>query len=536
MVTLSFSNGLATATPPGEVVKTKIVQAMTAESTENSATNAWNINFSNGNLNNNNKQNTNSVRAVAALGERELEGWVDAFLNCLKHKLNTKECNIYRLTNDTDIRRLAYEVATRAYTPGISTCFVVTRPKLREVFAANFRDRIAQHWVTMRINPMLEDLFRKQGDVSYNCRKGYGTLRAVERLQSEIEEVSAGYTEQAFIGTLDIKSFFMSIDKEILLKHLLPFIDSNYKGEDKDTLLWLTEVIIRHQPQHLCRRNSHPALWERLPKHKSLFGLPEGTGMPIGNITSQILANFYMSFFDEWVLARCAQHNARYVRFVDDAAVVCRDKSFILQLRKEAAAWLRANLNITLHASKFYIQEVKKGVKFVGQVIKPGRRYLSNRSVGRFRDCVNSTEELCKEILRLGITRERAIELQHKLASINSYMGFLCHTASYGIRRQAFRNKPNFWGCCYITRRFLVVKPKHKFKLTTILTRNEYAELRNMELGRGKTCARYGSNNSRTARGDNQRAGRAKPRRRNHMAVARDHAAAGELELPAAGR
>lgn len=194
MVTLSFSNGLATAATPGAVVKNKIVQAMTAGSAENSATNAWNINFSNGNLNNNNKQNNNSVRAVAALDERELEGWVDAYLNCLRNKLTTKECSLYRMTSETDLRRLAYEVKNRTYTPGMSTCFVVTRPKLREVFAANFRDRIVQHWITLRINPLLEDLFRKQGDVSFNCRKGYGSLKAVERLQSDIEAVSEGYT------------------------------------------------------------------------------------------------------------------------------------------------------------------------------------------------------------------------------------------------------------------------------------------------------------------------------------------------------
>lgn len=519
MVTLSFSNGLATAATPGAVVKNKIVQAMTAGSAENSATNAWNINFSNGNLNNNNKQNNNSVRAVAALDERELEGWVDAYLNCLRNKLTTKECSLYRMTSETDLRRLAYEVKNRTYTPGMSTCFVVKRPKLREVFAANFRDRIVQHWITLRINPLLEDLFRKQGDVSFNCRKGYGSLKAVERLQSDIEAVSEGYTRVAFVGTLDIKSFFMSIDKDILLRHLLPFIEQNYKGGDKDTLLWLTEVTIRHQPQLLCRRNSHPKMWEWLPRNKSLFGLPQGIGMPIGNITSQILANYYMSAFDEWVTARCEKNNARYVRFVDDAAVISRDKKFIIQLRKAATTWLQDNLHITLHASKFYIQDVRKGVKFVGQVIKPGRRYLSNRSVGRFMDCVNSTERTCEQILRLGMNRERAHELNHKIASLNSYMGFLCHTASYGIRRKAFEGLSAFWRCCYIKRRYLVVRARKNFYLKNFLTQKENAE-HNMEPGRGKACARHGSKGTRAAHSNNKRAGGARPRERRHLAMA----------------
>ena len=76
--------------------------------------------------------------------------------------------------------------------------------------------------------------------------------------------------------------------------------------------------------------------------------MPPNVGMPIGNITSQLLANFYLSYFDGFMLEECAYVGAGYVRFVDDAVVVCHDKQFILDLRKKAAMWLKKHLRLTL--------------------------------------------------------------------------------------------------------------------------------------------------------------------------------------------
>lgn len=95
----------------------------------------------------------------------------------------------------------------------------------------------------------------------------------------------------------------MSIDCERLLEHLLPFIKEkwNYwKGtiyeQDLDLVLWLTEIIVRHRPQDDCIRQGNLKLWRILPKNKSLFYNEWMKGEPIGNLTSQLFANFYMSF------------------------------------------------------------------------------------------------------------------------------------------------------------------------------------------------------------------------------------------------
>lgn len=460
-----LKNGSVTGPLPSvkDLVKNKIVHAITASrywsSSENSQNNSWNVNFSNGNFNNN-KYNSNMVRAVAALNDKYVEGWFDALDDCCAQKKTSSQCVMYRLIWHEDLLDLAREVYERTYRPTTSTCFIVTRPKLREVFAANFRDRIVQHWLCLRLEPLFEARFVEHGNVSFNCRKGFGTFACIDQLTKNTIEVSDNYSHEAWYAQFDIKGFFMSIDCERLLEHLLPFIKEkwNYwKGtiyeQDLDLVLWLTEIIVRHRPQDDCIRQGNLRLWRILPKNKSLFYNEWMKGEPIGNLTSQLFANFYMSFFDEWAIKAAEERGAKYVRFVDDFSFVCKTKEDAIYFKRASRNQLRYILNIQMHPNKIYIQEVKKGIKMVGGVIKPGRAYLSNRTVGNFINAVSYLEEACKNCDKEAIYAN--------VRSINSYLGFLIHYQSYGIRRKAFSELHYFWKACYIQGKFQVVKIKN---------------------------------------------------------------------------
>lgn len=458
---------------PIGLVKNKKVYADPSSShwssSENNSNNSWNVNFGDGNFNNNNKYNGNVVRPCVALGNEEVTGWLLAYEDCCRRKKSTIQCSIYRSGYEKDLLRLIREIKTRTYIPSTSTCFVVSRPKYREIFAANFRDRIVQHWIILRLEPFLEKRFISQGNVSFNCRKGYGTLAAVKQLEENIIEVSENYTSDAYIGKFDMQSFFMSIDKELLLHFLIPFIKENYKGDDIEDLIWLTEITVRHEPQQNCIKRGRLDLWNELPPHKSLFNSLPGIGMPIGNITSQLLANFYLSFLDLFMVNFSEQYGAKYIRFVDDFIVVCKDKKDINDLWYNAKLFLEERLHITLHPDKVYIQDVKKGVKFVGSLIKPNRTYLANRSVGGFYSMLNTLDKVC---CRVYLEMERGLdcryilrELEHYVCSVNSYMGFLVHTASYHIRCNTLNNLTWFWGVCEVDQKSKVVKIKSKYKL-----------------------------------------------------------------------
>ena len=464
------SNGRATGVRT--LVKSKTAHVSPASNhwsvTENNSNNSWNVNFNNGNTNNNNKNNSNVGRAVSALGEDELMSWIEASDDCCRHKKTSKQCTLYRIHMEEVFPILALTVKDRTYMPQTSECFVVKYPKLREVFAAHFLDRIVQHWITLRIEPLLEELFVETGDVSFNCRKGYGTLLAVKVLSSKMEEVTDGWTKDAYVGKFDIRSCFMSIDKDRLWRMLRNFIIERYHGSDKDTLLWLSEVTVKHRPQDNCVRKGDVMLWEELPKHKSLFTMD---GMPIGNITSQLLVNFYLSCFDGWALDFCRKRGGWYERFVDDFPVVLPTKDDVLEFYREAQMRLDRDFGLTVHADKVYVQHAKKGVKFIGAVVLPGRTYLSNRTVGRMHDMLYSLERICKRVKCKEVSVEQCMQLEHGVGSCNSYMGFLVHHASYGLRRRMFGQMRSFWKKAYLSGGFCKVMLRKRYRLSECLSR-----------------------------------------------------------------
>ena len=473
--TFLIRNGRVTGGLPSSkcLVKSKKIHALSASwfwsVSENNQNNSWNLNFGNGqfNNNNNNKNNANVVRAVAALDNNYVAGWFDAFDDCCKHKKMSSQCVMYRLSWHLDLLNLAYEVQNRTYRPTTSICFIVTRPQLREIFAAHFRDRIVQHWLCLRLEPLFEQRFIEQGNVSFNCRKGFGTLACVNRIVKGVEQLSENYIKEAWYGKFDIQGFFMSIDCEVLLKYLLPFIKEKWSywngtpyEHDLDLVLWLIEVVIRHRPQNDCIRRGNVKLWTKLPRKKSMFFAKFLKGIAMGNVTSQELANFLMSIFDEWAIEEAGKLEALYLRFVDDFTFICKTKKDAIYLRQRSREKLRTLLKLKMHPNKIYIQEVKKGVKIVGSVVKPFRTYLANRTVDGFLTSLKELEELCNVRHDGPTTIEEGLAIERKVKSINSYMGFLIHHKTYAIRRNAFDSLTHFWRYCYLKGNYRIVKLK----------------------------------------------------------------------------
>lgn len=439
--------------------------------TEYNTNNAWNVNFNNGNVDNNNKYNENYVRAVAALSDEFKESIVEAYIDCCHHKMGSAQCVQFRL-NLEQLLFLMYVISVRQYVPDVSEAFIVLFPKLREIFAAAFIDRIVQHWAYLRLNPLFEARFRAQGDVSYNCRKGYGTLAARQRLLHDMNYW--GTASWLSLGRFDICSFFMSIDLRILWQLLEKFIEDEYHGGDKDTLLYLTKIIVFHRPQNNCIKKGELSLWEQIPSGKTLFDKDEFTGMAIGNITAQVFCNFYMSYFDEWILNRIRElgyehPELHYIRFVDDFVLHSMATEHIVLLFKEATIWLRVNLHIELHQDKVYIQPQSHGVAFVGGVLVKRRHYISNRTAGSMFDKANEANMICKSILKHGPNINNLFQLSKKIASLNSYNGFMTHCLTFNLQKKAYLSQPYLWKCCYSRKNLSNFKIKRDYQLSKYL-------------------------------------------------------------------
>lgn len=177
------------------------------------------------------------------------EDMFEAFRICLRHKASSPSATKYFFQYERDLLALTDEINARTYRPTTSIAFLVTKPKLREVFAANFRDRIVHHYVAIRLEPLFEKLFC---DRTFNCRVGKGVLYGINRLRMDVQECSENYTKPVWVVNLDLQGFFMSIDVKLLNGMLQRFIKDNYFGDDKEDVLWLSEVIMLHEPEKIA--------------------------------------------------------------------------------------------------------------------------------------------------------------------------------------------------------------------------------------------------------------------------------------------
>ena len=300
---------------------------------------------------------------------------------------------------------------------------------------------------------------------TFNCRKGRGTLYGINQLKADIKACSENFTKDCYGATADMQGFFMSIPKVKLAYVIDEFIVAYYGGDDKEDLRWLTRMLIMHRPELNCVVKSPESMWDKFPHSKSLrFG--DGTkGEPIGNLISQIFANFYLNKFDWYLETELGfEYHGRYV---DDFYTIDTDKQKILRAMPKIRAHLAA-LGITLHPHKFYLQHYSKGIRFVGSIVKFDRTYILNRTV-----------EGLKRSVHMVATSKTLTELEHNVASVNSYLGFMRHHSSYAIRRKILTNAPpEFWRYCIVKGKFYSVKIRQRYNKRKIrecaLRRKDY--------------------------------------------------------------
>ncbi|MBE6458984.1 MAG: hypothetical protein E7010_04145 [Alphaproteobacteria bacterium] len=362
-------------------------------------------------------------------GEIALEDVFQAYYECRRNKRRTINALAFELDFEQELVRLWREINSGQYKIGRSIAFIVQKPVQREVFAADFRDRVVHHLVINKLNTLFEKEFI---DGSYSCRKGRGTLYGVKSISSAIEACSDGYSRDCYILKLDIRSFFMSIDKNILYQMLHEFISEKYHCPDKRIVLRLVRQIVFYNPEDRCVIKGRLSDWNGLPCHKSLFWSSRHCGLPIGNLTSQIFANFYLNQLDKFVTNWLGFEY--YGRYVDDFILIHTDKKALLQARQKIDEFLRKKLKLCLHPQKFYLQHYTKGVKFIGAVIKPNRIYIGNRTKNNLYDKINILLPHLSKGLRQ--TLDGLIEFA---STVNSYLGFMRHYSTYNLRQKILK-------------------------------------------------------------------------------------------------
>ena len=235
--------------------------------------------------------------------------------------------NIFSLHNN--LKNKTYSHSTYHY-------FRITDPKQRDIHKASVRDRLLHHAIYRILHPFF---FRNFTSDSHSCQNDKGTHRALKRFKTFSNIVSKNNTKQCFILKCDIKKFFASIDH-----NLLRYIVAKYVPDED--INWLLNQII------------------------SSFD----KGLPLGNLTSQLLVNIYMNEFDQFV-----KHKLKvkyYIRYADDFVVLSPSKNDLIKTWRYIAIFLSRELKLELHPDKVFIKTLSSGVDFLGWVHFPNHRVL----------------------------------------------------------------------------------------------------------------------------------------------------------------
>jgi len=338
---------------------------------------------------------------------------------------------LFEQNAERELFALERELIDGTYRPGKSICFVVTDPTVREIFAATFRDRVVHHLLYDFLEPVFEPLFIHQ---SYACRIGKGTRRAVTDLRRSLRVLTKNNRKTAYCLHLDIRGFFMSLQKDILFR----LIEKRVRHPD---LLWLSSVIIFHDPLENFMRKGDSRLFELVPPHKSLFHVHKGQGLPIGNLTSQFFANVYMNELDQFAKHRLKIRH--YFRYVDDLLLLSHDPDELLVWRDRIDIFLRDELQLELHPNKQKLCAVGSGIDWLGYVISPDHILVRRRVVKRFKHTLFLLNRKLDAYARpeQGQSSEPPREmLEHILASINSSFGHFVYAHSFRLRTDLWEN------------------------------------------------------------------------------------------------
>jgi RNA-directed DNA polymerase len=303
--------------------------------------------------------------------ENLLRTW-EIFICGKRHK---KDVIKFQSELSTNILSLSNDLKQKTYEHGPYVAFNVSDPKPRNIHKATVRDRILHHLIYKELYWYFHYRFIYD---SYSCRKYKGTHRALDRFKYFAGKVSKNNTKTCYVLKCDIKKFFANIDHNILINILERHIF------DVD-ILWLIKKII------------------------SSFD----KGLPLGNLTSQLLVNIYMHEFDMYIKQELRVKY--YIRYADDFVILSDSEKYLEEILSKINYFLNDKLRLTLHENKVYIKTYASGVDFLGWI-----HFLYHRQIR------NTTQ---RKILRMmnGYRRPEVV---------NSYKGLLKHGNTYNLQKR----------------------------------------------------------------------------------------------------
>ena len=351
-----------------------------------------------------------------------------SYLQARKNKRNTHNQLTFELNQETNLHQLAKAIFERKYTPKPCIAFIIQKPIMREIFAADFTDRVIHHLIYRCIYSIID---KKLIYDTYSCRVGKGTLFGIKRAKEFMRSCSQDFTKETYVLKLDIEAYFMNMRHDIIFQKVLEMMPSdknNFLGISKETLVYILEQTIFNSVADNCKIKGSKSDWDGLPASKSLFNYLKDTGLPIGNLTSQVFGNVYLNDFDQYIKKELKIRN--YGRYVDDMIFFHNDKNYLESIIPKISNYLLSNFKLKIHPNKIVLKSITEGIPFLGQIIKPYCSYVGNRTKNNFYQAIQEINKVIAVVPQFSWKQLCDIR-----ATINSYLGCTIHASSFKMRK-----------------------------------------------------------------------------------------------------
>jgi len=233
---------------------------------------------------------------------------------CSKGKRSSRGYQIFLSRYSDELVNIRQQLLSGSYRWSRYRSFMVHDPKARIISAPEFRDRVVHTAICSYLEPLIESRLSK---AVYACRKGRGNRNAVIELHTRLRR----YGKQRFVVKLDVSKYFDSIEQNLLLEKI-----HNILPDDSLT----------------------PLLNSLIKSYHSNLG--EGKGLPIGALTSQLFANFYLSDADKVVDKALA--GELYIRYMDDLVLCGESRESIWKAANEVRDFVANHLHLSIPYSK----------------------------------------------------------------------------------------------------------------------------------------------------------------------------------------
>ncbi len=302
-----------------------------------------------------------------------------------KNKRNHKEVILFEMDLESNIANLLRKIKDGTYKPGKYREFYVYEPKKRLIKSLPYVDRVVHQWyVEDLIKPYMERRFISK---TFACIEDRGAHSAVDYLQKYMRIMKRNYGSY-YILKCDIKSYFYSINREILMKILSRMIS------DKK-LLEFTKLLV-YEGDDEC-------------------------GIPIGNYSSQYFANIYLNTLDHFV--KETLQVKYYLRYMDDFILLCKTKEEAKEYKKIIEEFLHEHLHLEFNNKTRYYPN-SMGVDFCGYKVFETHRLIRKRSKDKIRRRIRKWNK----DYRAGILNLKEVE-----ETWNAWLGHISHANCYNL-------------------------------------------------------------------------------------------------------